>query len=117
MLPKFMLKKMYQKGSLQQEGEQFSFKIINNIASGTVINVDPLKVDEKEYGPSEITIVTAEEQLPCSNVSKNNPFKLAKGKEVRFNIKGKLETGEHKLEISFKTKEAGKIAFDVKDEL
>ncbi|MBD3192000.1 MAG: hypothetical protein GF308_15240 [Candidatus Heimdallarchaeota archaeon] len=117
MLPKFMLKKMYQKGSLQQEGEQFSFKIVNNLASGTVISVDPLKVDEKEYKPTEITILTEEEEFPCSEVSKENPFKLAKGNEVQFNVKGELESGEHTLEISFKTKEAGKIAFDVKDEL
>src|SRR3972149_4172444 len=57
MFPKFLLKKMYVRGSLKKETSGFSYVIRNNIANGTIIEVYSLKVDGKEIPFHNVEIV------------------------------------------------------------
>ncbi|MGC9780207.1 MAG: hypothetical protein HZR80_13260 [Candidatus Heimdallarchaeota archaeon] len=116
MIPKFMLKKLYLKGSLKQEGEEISFQLLNTIYPATIIGLDPLKIDEKEFDASKIKVIVNEKEINLDSISEENPFKLTKGDTFTFKVSGKLELGKHTIDFSLFTKEAGKIAFDVEDE-
>ena len=117
MIPKAMLKKLYIQGSLAQEGEEYSFQLLNNLYPGTVKEVEYLKVDDQELDLNTITIFVKELEIAVANISKENPFKLTKGDTFTFKVKGSLSKGTHTLSFSFKTIEAGKMAFDVEDKL
>lgn len=117
MIPKFMLKKLYSPGSLTQEGEEYSFKLMNNLYPGTVKEVEYIKVDDQELDLSTITIFVKEEKISVANISKENPFKLTKGETFTFKVKGSLSAGTHTLSFSFNTIEAGNMSFDVEDKL
>ena len=59
-----------------------------------------------------------EQQMKASEVSKKKPFKLLKGTPITIQLKGlTLEPGSHDLQIDILGKAAGRIAFDVSDEL
>lgn len=117
MIPKFMLKKLYINNSLKQENDQIIFQMINNLVTGTVTEIEPIKIDDQAYSLENTVIEADEKQIKAAKVNKENPFVLEKGKTFTFKIKGKLEQGKHTFTFSFNTKEAGKISFDVEDEL
>ena len=117
-IPAFLLRKLYIKGSLENVDDGFKFKIKNSLSPGTATEMDPIKVDDTEY-PLENTVVTSEDvEVKGSEVSADNPIPIKVGVELVIMVKGEqLEEGEHKIDIGLQTKEAGKLAFDVKDAL
>ena len=115
-IPAFLLRKLYVKGSLENTGEGFLFKIKNSLSPGTAIGVTPFKVNDVEY-PLDATIIkTADVDMKASEVSEENSFPIKVGVEIILEIKGDaLSEGEHKIDIGLLTREAGNLAFDVKD--
>ncbi|MHA1636373.1 MAG: hydroxymethylglutaryl-CoA reductase [Candidatus Thorarchaeota archaeon] len=115
-IPAFLLRKLYVKGSLENTGDGFSFKIKNSLSPGTAVGVTPIKIDDVEYALDVTTIKTADVDIKASEVSEGNSFPIQVGVEVLLEIKGNaLSEGEHKIDIGLLTKEAGNLAFDVKD--
>ena len=115
-IPSFLLKKLYMKGSLENVDDGFAFKIKNSLAPGTATAMDPIKVDNKEYPLDALTIKVGEEKYSGASISDGEAFPIKVGVEIELHIKGDpLPEGEHKIEISIVTKEAGKLAFDVTD--
>ncbi len=117
-IPAFLLRKLYIKGSLENVDDGFVFKIKNSLSPGTATAMDPIKVDDTEY-PLEDTVIKSEEaEVTGSEVSEDNPIPIKVGVEIAIKVKGEqLAEGEHKIDIGLQTKEAGKLAFDVKDAL
>ena len=117
MIPKVMLRKLYKKGSLKQEEDEITFKLQNEIYPATIIGLDPIKIDEQDFAIDKIKVLINDDVVVnLVDVSKEHPFKLTKGDTFTFRIKGKIEPGKHKIDLSLLTKEAGKLAFDVEDE-
>ena len=112
-----MLKKLYSNGSLKQEEEEISFQMLNNIYPATIIGLEPIKIDDKEYEIAKTKVIVNENEIQLDTISNDNPFKLTKGDTFTFKLEGKIEAGKHVIAFVFLTKEAGKIAFDVEDEI
>jgi hypothetical protein len=117
-IPAFLLRKLYIKGSLENVEDGFHFKIKNSLSPGTATAMDPIKVDDEEY-PLENTVIKSEDtEITGSEVSEDNPIPIKVGVEILIKVEGdQLGEGEHKIDIGLQTKEAGKLAFDVKDAL
>ena len=115
-IPAFLLRKLYIKGSLKNVGDGFDFKIKNTLSPGTAIGMAPIKVDNVE-DPLADTLITSEAtKIKASDISEAKGFPIKVGVEIAIHCKGKpLAKAEHKIDISIKTKEAGNLAFDVKD--
>ncbi len=115
-IPAFLLRKLYVKGSLENSGDGFSFKIKNSLSPGTAVGVTPIKVNDVEY-PLDVTIIKTEDvEMKASEVSEDNSFPIKVGVEIVLQINADaLPEGEHKIDIGIQTKEAGNLAFDVKD--
>ena len=117
MIPKVMLRKLYKKGSLKQDEDEITFQLQNEIYPATIIGLDPIKIDEQDFDVDKIKVIINDDVVVnLMDVNKENPFKLTKGDTFTFRIKGNLEPGKHKIDLSLLTKEAGKLAFDVEDE-
>jgi hypothetical protein len=115
-IPSFLLRKLYMKGSLANVDDGFVFKIKNSLAPGTATNMDPIKVDDVEYPLDALTIKVGEEEYKGASIAGGEAFPIKVGVEIELHVKGDpLSEGEHKIDISIETKEAGKLAFDVKD--
>lgn len=117
-IPAFLLRKLYVKGSLQNLKDGFQFKIKNSLSPGTATVLDPIKVDGTAYPLTALTITSEGKTIKASDVSASNAFPIKVGIEMVLGIKGApLNKGKHKIDIGIQTKEAGKLAFDVEDEI
>ncbi|MFX1483606.1 MAG: hydroxymethylglutaryl-CoA reductase [Promethearchaeota archaeon] len=115
-IPAFLLRKLYIKGSLENADDGFSFKLKNSLSPGTTTEVAPIKVNGTEYSLDSTTIRSVDGEVRGSEISEDNSFPIKVGVEIEIFIKGDpLPAGEHTIDISLKTKEAGTLAFDVKD--
>lgn len=115
-IPVFLLRKLYIKGSLENTDDGFSFKIKNSLSPGTAIAMDALKVNGNEYGLDKTMVSDGTAEICAADISESNSFQIKVGVEISVKIKGDpLPEGEHTLDIGIVTKEAGKLAFDVKD--
>ena len=117
-IPAFLLRKLYIKGSLENVEGGFSFKLKNSLSPGTTTAVAPIKVNGNEYALDSTTIRSGDIEIQGSDISEDNTFPIKVGVEIEIFIAGDpLPEGEHTLDLSLKTKEAGTLAFDVKDSI
>jgi hypothetical protein len=117
-IPAFLLRKLYIKGSLENVEGGFSLKLKNSLSPGTTTAVAPIKVDGNEYGLDSLTIRSEGVEIIGSDISKDNTFPIKVGVEIEIFVKGDpLSEGEHTIDLSLTTKEAGTLAFDVTDSI
>ena len=50
MIPKVMLRKLYKKGSLKQDENEITFILQNEIYPATIVGLDPIKINEQDFG-------------------------------------------------------------------
>jgi hypothetical protein len=108
-VPAFLLKKLYAKGSLKNTAAGFELTIQNTLASGTIVGLAPLQVDGTDYPLEKTTAILPDgSQVSAADVSAESGVRFSVGDKVTIRVEGKpLQSGQHKLTISPKTKEAG----------
>ncbi|HID91330.1 TPA: hypothetical protein EYP44_05160 [Candidatus Bathyarchaeota archaeon] len=125
-VPKSLLRGLYLRGSLRNldidgdgKPDAFSFSIRNTLAPVNVSAPLAVKVDATEYPPSAITLRVGETVVKGSDITPERTLLVKVGYEIAFTIESEsgLPPGKHTIEISVDTMEAGKISFDVEDEL
>ena len=116
-VPSFILRRLYVKGSLQSTGAGFSFELKNTLGSGYARKVGPLTVDGEDV-PLEDSFFTLEgKEIPFSDVDENNTFGLPVNRAIVISVRGqKLEAGPHKIGFLFTVPGFGQLGFDFTDE-
>jgi len=121
MLPSYMLRQLYVKGSLRnlKEGDSvkaFTFTMKNRLGTGTIKGEVGLTVDSVQIPLESITIKTQDQILNASEAFVS-PYKFRVGDTIEFivNREGGLTVGQHKMLIRVNTMEFGKAEFDVVD--
>jgi hydroxymethylglutaryl-CoA reductase (NADPH) len=115
-IPSFLLKKLYVKGSLKNTENGFEFVIKNNIDSGTIIGVAPLAVGEASYPPAAMTVKTARGEWRGDEISSANAIFAPYGGETTISVRGQpLAPGEHQLAFALLTREAGRLQIELSD--
>ena len=75
-IPEFVLRKLFVKGSLKKDGEGFSFCINNTFAPATLLSVG-LDVDGKPVGIEHLSMGTAGGELkPAGMINSENSLPL-----------------------------------------
>jgi hypothetical protein len=117
-IPKFILKKLYVKGSLTSSEDGFEVKMKNVLADATIISPIEIKVDNNDVPLENIHLVSPDGEVSSAEVTSDNPLPFKVKTEVLIKVSGvKLEPGTHKVEFKTKTKEYGDIQFDIKDKV
>lgn len=117
LVPSFLLKKLYAKGSLKNTGGGFELAIRNTVAPATIVGLAPLRVDGVEY-PLEKTIAILSDgrHVSASELSADSPLSFAVGDTVTVRVEAApLAPGSHELIISPKTREAGELDIFAQD--
>lgn len=119
LVPAFILRRLYIKGSLQNTEFGWRFTLRNSLGSGYAIGLAPLKLDDSTEIPmsdawfeSDGVIVTFDQ------VTETNTFGLKMNREIVINVNGpKLESGEHTVYFGCVVPGIGQIGFDFKDDV
>ncbi len=116
LVPSFLLKRLYVKGSLKNEGDGFQFQIKTTMGSGPARVLLHLALDRREL-PLESSFFEIDgRQTSFTAVTKDKPFTLAMNKTSTLLVKGtSLSPGPHKLGIGFVVQGLGNMSFEVTD--
>ncbi|NHV99185.1 MAG: hypothetical protein HA496_05970 [Thaumarchaeota archaeon] len=124
MIPAFMLRQLYEKGSLKNVVDEkgnvlgFSFSLLNRLGSGTIEGGFRLTVDGEEIPLEKITIEKGDVVVKAEEFAKT-PTLFTVGDRIKFTVEkpGGLQPGLHKIVVSTTTMEYGKIEFDFSDNI
>ena len=122
MIPSFMLRQLYEKGSLKnvldENGNKvgFSFSLFNRLGSGTIEGGFKLAVDGEELPLEKITIEKGGVSSKADEFAKTSTL-FTVGDRIKFKVEkpGGLQPGVHKVVVTAMTMEYGKIEFDFSD--
>lgn len=115
-VPPFLLKRLYVKGSLRNNDQGFQFELKNSLGSGYGNELLPLTLDGKELPKESSYFIFDDEETPFSAIGKDKPFTLVMNKIATILVKGvTLSEGPHRIGFSFVAQGLGKLGFEVTD--
>ena len=116
-IPSILLKRLYVANSLKNDGASFVFQLQNQIATGTVTGLSQLVVDGQPCALDDVTIAAGSDALLAPDLSDAVPVTFTVGSRVTVRVPGALPAGEHTIEITVQTREAGALTVPVADQL
>ena len=111
MIPNFILKRLYKKGSLCRIPGGTALVLLNRVGTGQISSIDGITVDGIRHSASEIDIHAAGRQVRrADSVRSGSPLPLEVGVEAVLKIRGlDLDEGKHELTISLTVLELGPL--------
>lgn len=115
-VPAFLLRRLYVKGSLRNEGDGFAFDLKNSLGSGYAEQMLPISLDG-EVMPAELAAFSAGgDTVRFSDVSAQRPMTLGLNRAVTISVAGRtLADGKHKIGMGFVVTGLGEMQFEVTD--
>jgi len=121
MLPAYMLRQIYAKGSLRnlKEGDSvigFAFTIKNKLGTATLKGEVSVAVDGQAVALEAIELRKGDSVIKAIELAQT-PVKFSVGDTVDIIVRkdGGLSAGTHKIDILVSTLEIGKAKFDITD--
>ena len=116
-LPSFLLKRIYKKGSLQETKEGVVFKLKNILGPGIVTGVNFIKINGEKYNASVIKIIKSETSTLAKQISTENPMIFKLNEEITCLIQGcmVLQEGLNKIMVELISKDVGIVSVTVSD--
>ncbi len=118
-IPTFLLKKLYVKGSFKNNPTGFEIALRNTLAPGTLIGISPLKIDGRDV-PLDKILIAAGDAAPvrASDISLTAPRQFPLNIVIKFQVEDQpLAPGPHHLTVQVNTKEAGELKIDAEDSI
>lgn len=117
-IPPFLLKRLYVKQSLRNNGSGFQFELNNTLGSGYGTEILPLVLDGKELPRENSYFMLNGEEVPFTAVNKERPFTLPMNKKIAILFKGlMLPAGAHKVGFNFVAQGLGRLGFEFTDNI
>ncbi len=117
LVPAFILRRLYIKGSLQNTEFGWRFTLRNSLGSGYAIGLVPLKLDDSiEIPMTDIWFESDGVVVTFDQVTEDNTFGLKMNREIVINVNAsQLASGEHTVYFGCIVPGIGQIGFDFKD--
>ena len=109
------LKKLYVKGSLQNQDNGFVFQLKNLIDSGSISSISKLLVDGEEKSLEGVTLTLGEKVRAVSDISWSSSLYVNYGATLTLFVPGLLQPGKHVIELQVNAPELGQISLPVND--
>ncbi len=119
MIPTFLLKKLYVRGSFKNTPTGFQLALRNTLASGTLTGVGSVQIDDRVILHDRI-FITVDDGTPtrASEISFDTPRVFPLNSTVTFRVEDQpLSPGVHRVQIKVNTKEAGELNIDAEDSI
>ena len=117
-IPEFMLKALYEKGSLRCDEDGFEFKMKNELGPVRIIGVNPLLLDRRPVPLEKCSFVHGDLVAGFEDVSAENSVLMRKGESLTLKIEDlPLKRGRHTIAINVIVKDMGAVKFSVTDQV
>ena len=117
-VPEFLIKRIYQKGSLKKlEEGGASVTLKNVLGPGLISGFHSVTVNDVVFEPKDVKFITNGKELSGTEVSEENPvvFRLGQTGELIMAGKECLKNGVNKIVIEALNPEAGVVKLSVED--
>lgn len=117
-VPNFLLKRLYQAGSLQNTPQGLHFAFKNMVGPGHITTVNEVVIKDFSYKGKALTLIKGDEMVSTETLSAEAPYKVLLNDVVTIQIEGlTLEPGAYDVVLDVVTHEAGQVRVTVKDSI
>jgi len=116
-VPEFLIKRIYQKGSLKKLDDGASVVLKNVLGPGFISGFNYVEINGVVYEPKDVKFITNGQELLGTEVSEANPIAFRLGQSGTLVMSGKESVleGTNKIVIEAMNPEAGKVQLKVED--
>ncbi len=116
-LPEFLIKRIYKKGSLKQTEEGVCFDLKNVLGPGFISGFNFVKINDAVFSADKVKFITQGTEISAESVSEENPIGFRLGQEGTLILKGArcLKEGINQIIIELMNPEAGKVKLSLMD--
>ncbi len=116
-VPEFLIKRIYQKGSLKKLEDGVSLVLKNVLGPGLISGFNFVKINDVLFEPKDVKFITNGVEYSGADVSEENPVVFRLGQIGTLIMKGKecIVDGLNKITIEAMNPEAGKVQLSVDD--
>ena len=116
-VPEFLIKRIYQKGSLKKLEDGVSLVLKNVLGPGLISGFNFVKINDVLFEPKDVKFITNGVEYSGTDVSEANPVVFRLGQIGTLIMKGKdcIVDGLNKITIEAMNPEAGKVQLSVDD--
>jgi len=117
-IPNFILKRLYCKGSLRKLEGGLGFDIVNNLGPGMISKLNYIKLNEHTFPPEQVALEIDGKLLPADQITEDNPAAFFLNQVITCRLaSADLPPGKYQIHLDIISKEAGKVSLTVEDEL
>lgn len=116
-IPEFLIKRVYKKGSLKQTDEGVCFDLKNVLGPGFISGFHFVKINESTFESSDVKFITQGQEINADCVSEENPIGFRLGQEGTLILQGAkcLRDGINQIIIELMNPEAGIVKLSLSD--
>lgn len=118
-VPEFLLRRIYQKGSLKKLDNGASVVLKNVLGPGFISGFNYVKINGIVFEPQNVKFITNGQELLGTEVTEENPvaFRLGQSGTLVITGQGCVFEGINKIVIEAMNPEAGKVQLSIEDSL
>lgn len=116
-IPEFLIKRVYKKGSLKQTEEGVCFELKNVLGPGFISGFNFVQINDLMFGADKVKFITQGAEISATSVSEENPIGFRLGQEGTLILQGAkcLKEGINQIIIELMNPEAGKVKLSLSD--
>src|SRR5574344_1364636 len=116
-IPEFLIRRVYKKGSLAQTDNGVRFDLKNVLGPGFISGFHFVKVNDKTFESKSVKFITQGQEIPADEVSEKNPISFRLGQEGTLIMEGAkcLKEGLNQIIIELINPEAGVVKLSLSD--
>lgn len=116
-VPEFLIKRIYQKGSLKKLENGVSLVLKNVLGPGFISGFNYVKINDVVFEPQDVKFITNGQELLATEVSEANPIAFRLGQTGTLVLTGKdcVLEGKNNIIIEALNPEAGIVKLSVED--
>jgi len=118
-IPSFLLKKIYKKGSLRHIEEGIAFDLKNILAPGLITGINFVKINDTIYNSSVIQIIKSGVETVAEQISLEDPLLVKLNEEITCVMKSglKLKEGINNIIVELTSHDVGRVQVNLSDSI
>lgn len=116
-IPEFLIKRVYQKGSLKQTEDGICFDLKNVLGPGFISGFNFVKINDAIFSADKVKFITQGTEISAEAVNEENPISFRLGQEGTLILQGArcLKEGINQIIIELMNPEAGRVKLSLSD--
>jgi hypothetical protein len=117
-IPNFILRRLYQKGTLRRLPEGVGFDIINNLGPGEISRLNGITLNGTLYPVEKIMLHINGTAIQGILITEKNPATFFLNQKITCIIQEiDIPAGQYEISLDLVSREAGKVVLTVQDQL